>query len=73
MLHLGRGQLQRGGGKGGRNQQRLAGQGGGGGVPLALQAFIDDALVRGVHVHQHQPVAVLREDVHPVQLGQRVA
>ena len=31
------------------------------------------ALVRGVHVHQHQAGLVLREDVDAVQLRERVA
>ncbi len=38
-----------------------------------LQPLVDDALVRRVHVDQHQPGAVLREDVDAVQLREREA
>ena len=38
-----------------------------------LQALVDDALVRRVHVDEHEPVAVLREDVDAVQLREREA
>jgi hypothetical protein len=39
----------------------------------ALQALVDDALVRRVHVDQHESGAILRQDVHAMQLRQREA
>ncbi|MNI67801.1 hypothetical protein D3C73_1234540 [compost metagenome] len=50
------------------HQQVLAGQAAG--VQRLLQLFVDDALVGGVHVHQHHATAVLRQDVDAVQLRQ---
>ena len=37
---------------------------------LRFEPFVQDALVRGVHVDEDQAVAVLREDVDAVQLRQ---
>ena len=37
---------------------------------LRFEPFVQDALVRGVHVDEYQAVAVLREDVDSVQLRQ---
>ena len=53
------------------HQQRLAanaltGTGG-------LEALIGDALVGGMHVHQHKTRGILREDINTLELGQRVA
>jgi hypothetical protein len=47
-------------------------------VPLAaverqLEFLVEDAFVRGVHVDDHQALAVLRQDIDAVQLRQRVA
>jgi hypothetical protein len=42
-------------------------------VERGLQLFVEDALVRGVHVDENQAERVLRQDVDAVQLGQRVA
>ena len=54
-----------------RHQQRLAAYPGlSAGL---LQPFVGDALVSGVHIHQHQPVAILGQDIHAVKLGQRIA
>ena len=52
-----------------RHQQRLRADFGF--VPAGFQALVGDALVGGVHVHQHQTVAILRQDVDAVQLRQR--
>jgi hypothetical protein len=43
------------------------------GIEAALQFFVEDALVRGVHVHQHQAGRVLRQDINAVDLGHGVA
>ena len=40
---------------------------------LCFQAFIDDAFVRRVHVHHHQTLLVLGQDVHALQLRQGFA
>ena len=59
-----------GGGKGGRDQQRLAGDARGfRGVELVFEAFVHDALVCGVHVHHHQALLVFGQDVDAMQLG----
>ena len=42
-------------------------------VERRLQPLVHDALVRRVHVDDHQAVAVLREDVDAVQLREREA
>ncbi len=38
------------------------------GLQRCLQPFVGRALVRSVHVDQHEPALRLREDVHTVQL-----
>ena len=38
-----------------------------------LEPLVDDALVRGMHVDEHEAVAVLRQDVDAVQLREREA
>ena len=43
------------------------------GVKLGFEFFVDDALVRGVHIDDHQPMLVLRQDVDAVELRQREA
>ncbi len=68
---LGGGHFGWGGGKGGRDQQGLAGDAGAfaiGSVELVFQALVHDALVRGVHVHHHQTLFVFSQDVDTVQL-----
>ena len=55
------------GGEGGRDQQRLAGDARSA-VHLGLEAFIDDAFVRGVHVHHDQSLGVLGQDIDAVDL-----
>ena len=42
-------------------------------VERALQPLVDDALVRRVHVDEHEPGAILREHVDAVQLREREA
>ena len=54
-----------------RNQQRLHRNAVG--VERGLELFVDDALVRGMHVDDDQAVPVLRQDVDAGQLGQREA
>ena len=54
------------GSKGSRNEQRLA-------LQLVLcelgfQALINNALVGCVHIHHHQTLGVLSQDVHTLQL-----
>ena len=60
------GDIQRVGIKAHRNQQRLRGDLFG--VQCGLEFLVHDALVRGVHVHHHQPVRILREDVDAGEL-----
>ena len=52
-------------------QQRLALE------PLArhggFQALVGDALMGGMHVHQHQADGILGEDIHPLELRQSIA
>ena len=60
-----------GGRKGSRNQQRL-------GLHLVLrqlgfQALINNALMGCVHIHHHQTLGVLGQDVHALQLRQSLA
>ena len=55
---------------GDRNQQRLRGHRRA--CARALQPLVDRALVRGVHVDEHETVRRLREDVDAVQLRDRV-
>ena len=43
------------------------------GAELLFQALVDDAFVRGVHVHQHQALGVFGQDVDAVQLGNGAA
>ncbi len=57
--------------EGGGDQQRLAGQRALG--ELALEPFVDDALVRRVHVHDDQALRVLGQDVDALQLGDGAA
>jgi hypothetical protein len=59
------------GGEHQRYQQRL--RRGRTGIEAVLQAFVEDALVRGVHVHQHQAGGILRQDINAVDLGHGVA
>ena len=40
---------------------------------LRFEAFLDDDIMRGVHVDEDETVAVLRQDVDAVQLRQREA
>ena len=54
-----------------RHQQRLAAYPGL--SASLLQPFVGDALVSGVHIHQHQPIAILGQDIHAMKLGQRIA
>ena len=54
-----------------RHQQALARDGAR--IQAELQLLHDDALVRGVHVDQHQAGLVLREDVDAVQLREGIA
>ena len=42
-------------------------------VERVLEAFVDDALVRGVHVHEDEARDVLREDVDAMELREREA
>ena len=68
---LGGGHLGRRGGKGGGDQQGLAGDARAlslSAVELVFQALVDDAFVRGVHVHHHQALLVFGEDIDTVQL-----
>ncbi len=61
------GHFLRGGGKGGGNQQGLAGNG----LVVAhlgLQALVHDALVRGVHIDDDHALGVFRQDVNAVDL-----
>ena len=60
------------GGKGRRDQQGLDGHGLRR-LLCRLQTFIDDALVRGMHVHDDQAMPVLRQDVDAQQLSEREA
>ena len=62
------------GGKGGGDQQRLAGDARAiavGGVQLVFQALVHDAFVRSVHVHHHQALLVFSQDVNAMQLRHR--
>jgi hypothetical protein len=59
--------VRRVGMEGHRDQELLCA--GRGGVERRLQLLVQDSLVRRVHVDEHQPGAVLREDIHAVQLG----
>ena len=68
---LGGGDVQRLGAQHRRHQQALALHRAG--VEVRLQLLHHDALVRGVHVDQHQAGLVLRQDVDAVQLRERVA
>src|SRR5438094_930485 len=43
------------------------------GIERSLESFVKDALVRGVHVDQYQPLLVLSEDIDAVQLREREA
>ena len=61
--------LLRGGGHRDRHQQRLRRQRRR--VERVLQPLVDDALVRRVHVDDHEARRVLREDVDAVQLRER--
>jgi hypothetical protein len=65
------GQLGRAGGKHQRHQQGLRRRRTG--VEGGLELFVEDALMRGVHVDQHQPGGVLRQDVDAMQLRDGVA
>ena len=38
-----------------------------------IELLVQDALVRRVHVDEHEPLGVLREDVDAVELAERVA
>ena len=40
---------------------------------LCLELFVEHPLMTGMHVDQHQPVCVLRQDVDAMQLRQRLA
>ena len=51
-----------------RHQQGLAGEGSV--APGDFHAFVEDAFVRGVQIHQHQAVAVFREDIGALELRQ---
>lgn len=42
-------------------------------VEHGLELLVQDALVRRVHVDEHEPLGVLREDVDAVELAERVA
>ena len=42
-------------------------------LDVVAKPFVGDALVGGVHVHQHQALAVFRQYVDALQLGQGVA
>ena len=68
---LGRGDVERLGREHRGHEQRLPLHRAG--VEVALQPLHDDALVRGVHVHEHEAGLVLRQDVDAVQLGERIA
>ena len=68
---LGGGDVERLGLEHRRHQQALALHRAG--VEVGLQLLHHDALVRGVHVDQHQPGLVLRQDVDAVELGEGVA
>ena len=37
---------------------------------LCLQPFVQDTLMRGVHIYQDEALAILGENVDPVQLRQ---
>jgi hypothetical protein len=53
------------------NQQRLGGH-----LLLVerpLELLVEDAFVRGMHVHDDQALAVLRQDIDAVQLREGVA
>ncbi|MPN41365.1 hypothetical protein SDC9_188910 [bioreactor metagenome] len=63
--------LRRGGESGG-DQQGLTGDARAA-LYLGLEAFVDDALVRGVHVHDDHALRVLGQDVDPVNLCHRPA
>ena len=66
-VRLGSGHLLRGGGKGGGNQQGLAGNG----LVVAhlgFQALVNNALVRGVHIDDDHALGVFRQDVNAVDL-----
>ena len=73
-MRLGRGHLLRRGGKGGGDEQGLAGHGRHAtlrlrdGIELTFEPLIDDAFMRSVHVHHHQALAVLCQDVDALQL-----
>ena len=68
---VGDGNFLRCGGESRRNQQRLAGDGGV--DELGFQTLINNALVRRMHVDDHQTGGVLGEDVDALQLRQRPA
>ena len=63
---LSRGNLLRSGRKHGWYQQGLGLQRCG--LHLPLELFVDDALVRGMHVHDHHALRVFGHDVHAVDL-----
>ena len=65
------GDLARIGAKRDRYQQRLYQDRTG--VEAVLDLLVQDALVRRMHVDEHQPALVLREDVDAVELGERKA
>ncbi len=69
-MRFGRCHFLRGGGKGGGNQQGLAGNG----LVVAhlgFQALVHDALVRGVHIDDDHALGVFRQDVNAVDLRHR--
>ncbi len=69
-MGLGRGHFLRRGGKGGGNQQGWLAMGWS--LPsCVLQALVHDALVRGVHVHNHHALGVLGQDVNAVRSAPR--
>ena len=68
---LGDGNFLRCGGESCRNQQWLAGDGGV--DELGFQALVNNALVRRMHVDDHQAGVVLSQDVDALQLRQRPA
>ena len=42
-------------------------------LQAGFETLIRDPFVRGMHVHQHQPMLVLRQYINTVQLRQREA
>ena len=68
LFGLCRGDVQRIGEKTHRNQQGLGNDPFG--IQRSLELLINDALVRGVHVHHDQTLRILREDVNAGKLGQ---